>query len=92
MPPPPHPPPLPPSSPASSLERDLPPTVKAILRKYAHCTVLAGGAVTGAVGQTIEKGADWDVFLHGLTAQEADVVLDEIVRLDGAGGRGVPNA
>ena len=65
-------------NPAGSLTVALPATVAALLRAHAACMVLAGGAVLGAAAQIPPPGTDFDLFLHSIGAEEADVVAEAV--------------
>ena len=65
--------------PAASLTESLPAEVLWALRKHPKLC-LAGGAVTGAVVRGCAKGADFDLFLHSATEEEADAIVDDVGR------------
>ena len=74
------------ASPARAMAAALPPLVLAVLREHAGVLVLAGGAVTGAVGRACAAGADFDLFLHSCSPEEGDAVVERVsARAAGAG-------
>lgn len=63
----------------SSIQSEFPQVVTELLQRYRTHLVLAGGAVLGAVSPSLVlRGNDYDLFIVGLSAQEATNMLNEI--------------
>jgi hypothetical protein len=67
------------ADPPAALAAALPPLVAGLLKEHAGHVVLAGGSVTGAVVAGVEAGEDYDLFLHGLNAVEAEALAEALV-------------
>ena len=62
--------------PPSSFESRVDPRVVSLLQR--HPLVLAGGAALSALSPSMQPGADYDLFVHGVDESGADAMLESI--------------
>jgi hypothetical protein len=58
--------------------RECPPCVANLMRRFPGRVVLAGGAVTGIACKHAGPGSDWDLFLVGMTQEEAEAMIEDV--------------
>lgn len=68
------------SDPVITAERSLPPLVQSLLLQYHGNLVICGGAILGAVARHAGEGSDYDLFIVGLNDEEANEMLQKIMR------------